>query len=73
MGGRWGTLPGNVNRTCTPACPSGRTVAVSERLGVCGMKGLFLDASEALAAVLAKVRRASDPAVDVNMAAQVAP
>ena len=37
------------------------------------MKGLFLDASEALAAVLAKVRRASDPAVDVNMAAQVAP
>ena len=37
------------------------------------MVGLFLDASEALAAVLAKVRRASDPAVDVNMAAQVDP
>ncbi len=37
------------------------------------MKGLFLDASEALAGVLHAVRRGSDPAVALNMQAQVDP
>ena len=37
------------------------------------MKGLFLDASEALAGVLRTVTRDSDPQVDVNMQAQVDP
>jgi len=37
------------------------------------MKGLFLDASEALAGVLRTVTREGDPRVDVNMRAQVDP
>ena len=37
------------------------------------MKGLFLDASEALAGVLRTVTRGGDPRVDVNMQAQVDP
>ena len=37
------------------------------------MRGLFLDASEALAAVYRAMRRDDDPAVDLNMAAQVPP
>ena len=37
------------------------------------MKGLFLDASDALAAVFRTVSRGTDPAVDVNIQAQVDP
>lgn len=37
------------------------------------MRGLFLDASEALAAVYHAVRRDDDPAVELNMAAQLPP